>query len=101
MSLNNNCGSLVTSGVGQLSYVVTDADKYQAAAFGLAQCQASGAQDCAVREQFCGAAADKLNPLCRNSGLRRRKHFVATSPPFKRYAQKGEQGTAKLRIHAL
>ncbi len=53
-SLNGNCGSLVTSGEGRLSYVVTDADKYQAAAFGLAQCQASGAGDCSVREQFCG-----------------------------------------------
>ena len=36
-----------------LSNVVTDADQYQAGAFGLAQCQASGAGDCAVREQFC------------------------------------------------
>jgi hypothetical protein len=55
-SLHGNCGSLVTSGQAHLSYVVTDSDKYQAAAFGLAQCQASGAGDCAVREQFCGGA---------------------------------------------
>ncbi|MBV9549026.1 MAG: DUF4189 domain-containing protein [Alphaproteobacteria bacterium] len=54
-SLNGNCGSLVTSGHAHQSYVVTDSDKYQAAAFGLAQCQASGAGDCTVREQFCGS----------------------------------------------
>jgi hypothetical protein len=53
--LNGNCGSLVTSGQARQSYVVTDADKYQAAAFGLAQCQASGAPDCAVHGQFCGS----------------------------------------------
>jgi hypothetical protein len=54
-SLNGNCGSLTTSGQARLSYVVTENDKYQAAAFGLAQCQASGAGDCAVRQQFCGS----------------------------------------------
>ncbi len=53
-SLHGNCGSLVTSGQARLSYVVTDNDKFQAAAFGLAQCQASGATDCSVRKQFCG-----------------------------------------------
>jgi hypothetical protein len=53
-SLNGNCGSLVTSNDARLSYVITDNDKYQAAAFGLARCQASGAADCAIREQFCG-----------------------------------------------
>ncbi len=37
VSLNNTCGSLVTSRVGRLSYVVTDNDQFQAAAFGLAQ----------------------------------------------------------------
>jgi len=54
-SLNGNCGSLVTSGQARQSYVITDGDKFQAAAFGMAQCQASGAADCAVREQFCGS----------------------------------------------
>ncbi len=54
-SLNGNCGSLITSGQAHQSYVVTDGDKFQAAALGLAQCQASGAGDCTVREQFCGA----------------------------------------------
>jgi hypothetical protein len=53
--LKGNCGSLVTSGQGHLSYIVTDADKYQAAAFGLARCQAAGAGDCAVRQQVCAA----------------------------------------------
>ena len=53
--LSGNCGSLVTSGQARQSYVVTDGDKFQAAALGLAQCQASGAGDCTVREQFCGA----------------------------------------------
>jgi hypothetical protein len=58
-SLKGNCGSLVTSGQARQSYVVTDGDKFQAAALGLAQCQASGAGDCTVREQFCGAGADQ------------------------------------------
>ena len=56
-SLNGNCGSLVTSGEARQSYVVTDGDKFQAAALGMAQCQASGAGDCAVREQFCGSGS--------------------------------------------
>jgi len=58
-SLNNSCGSLVTSGQTHLAYVTTEADKTQAAAFGLAQCQASGAAERAVREQFCGNGADQ------------------------------------------
>ena len=58
-SLNNTCSSLVTSGQTHLAYVTTESDKTQAAAFGLAQCQASGAGDCAVREQFCGNGADQ------------------------------------------
>jgi hypothetical protein len=54
-SLNGNCGSLVTSTQAHLSYVVTDADKYQATAWGLAQCQATGAGDCAVHGEFCAS----------------------------------------------
>ena len=54
-SLKSNCGSLVTSGLQRQSFVVTDPDKFEAAAFGLAQCQASGATDCAVKAQFCGS----------------------------------------------
>jgi hypothetical protein len=53
-SLNGNCGSLVMSPQARQSYLVTDPDKFEAAAFGLAQCQASGATDCAVKAQFCG-----------------------------------------------
>lgn len=56
-SLNGNCGSLITSGQARQSYVITEGDKFQAAALGLAQCQASGAGDCTVREQFCGNGA--------------------------------------------
>jgi len=52
-SLAGQCGSLVTSGQLRQSFIVTDGDKYAAAAFGLAQCQASGAADCAVKAQFC------------------------------------------------
>jgi hypothetical protein len=54
-SLNGDCGSLITSGQARQSYVVTDKDKFQAAAYGLAECQASGAGDCTVREQFCAS----------------------------------------------
>jgi hypothetical protein len=52
-SLASQCGSLVTSGQLRQSFIVTDGDKYTAAAFGLAQCQATGAADCAVKAQFC------------------------------------------------
>jgi hypothetical protein len=54
-SLNGNCSSLVMSPQARQSYVVTDPDKFEAAAFGLAQCQATGATDCAVKAQFCGS----------------------------------------------
>jgi hypothetical protein len=53
-SLAGNCSSLVMSPQARQSFVVTDPDKFEAAAFGLAQCQASGATDCAVKAQFCG-----------------------------------------------
>lgn len=53
-SLAGNCSSLVMSPQGRQSYVVTESDKFEAAAFGLAQCQATGATDCAVKAQFCG-----------------------------------------------
>jgi hypothetical protein len=52
-SLAGNCSSLIMSPQARQSYVVTDPDKFEAAAFGLAQCQASGATDCAVKAQFC------------------------------------------------
>ena len=52
-SLASQCGSLVTSGQLRQSFIVTDGDKFTAAAFGLAQCQATGAGDCAVKAQFC------------------------------------------------
>lgn len=52
-SLAGNCSSLVMSPQARQSYVVTDPDKFEAAAFGLAQCQATGATDCAVKAQFC------------------------------------------------
>lgn len=52
-SLASQCGSLVTSGQLRQSFIVTDGDKFAAAAFGLAQCQATGAADCAVKAQFC------------------------------------------------
>jgi hypothetical protein len=52
-SLAGNCSSLVMSPQARQSFVVTDPDKFEAAAFGLAQCQASGATDCAVKAQFC------------------------------------------------
>ena len=52
-SLASQCGSLVTSGQLRQSFIVSDGDKFAAAAFGLAQCQATGAADCAVKAQFC------------------------------------------------
>jgi hypothetical protein len=52
-SLASQCGSLVTSGQLRQSFIVTDGDKFAAAAFGLAQCQATGAADCAVKAKFC------------------------------------------------
>ena len=52
-SLASQCGALVTSGALRQSFIATDGDKFAAAAFSLAQCQATGAADCAVKAQFC------------------------------------------------
>lgn len=54
MSLNGNCGALVMSTGSKLTFAVTDSDKLQASAFAVAQCQASGATDCVLKENFCG-----------------------------------------------
>lgn len=54
MSVNGNCGALVMSAERKLTFAVTDTDKTQASAFAVAQCQASGATDCVVKESFCG-----------------------------------------------
>jgi hypothetical protein len=54
MSLNKNCGALVMSQSHNLTFAVTDTDKTQASAFAVAQCQASGASDCVLKENFCG-----------------------------------------------
>ena len=55
MSLNGNCGALVMSVGRKLNFVVTDSDKTQASAYAMAQCQASGASDCVLKENFCGS----------------------------------------------
>ena len=54
MSLNKNCGALFMSQSHNLTFAVTDTDKTQASAFAVAQCQASGASDCVLKENFCG-----------------------------------------------
>jgi hypothetical protein len=54
VSLNNDCTALVVSPVRGQSIVATESDKTLASALGLAQCDATGAEDCVVRQNFCG-----------------------------------------------
>jgi hypothetical protein len=54
LSLENQCGALVTSTSHGQAYVVTDADKTLAGAMALAQCQANGVEDCSLQQQICG-----------------------------------------------
>jgi glucuronate isomerase len=54
VSLNNDCTALVVSPVRGQSVVATESDKTLASALALAQCVATGAEDCVVRQNFCG-----------------------------------------------
>jgi hypothetical protein len=54
ISLNKNCAALVVSPVHGRSVVAGGNDKASAAAQAFAQCEASGAVDCVVRQNFCG-----------------------------------------------
>ncbi len=54
---SGSCGALAVSPSRGQSIVVTDADKTLAAALALAQCQAGGAEDCIIRQNFCGNGA--------------------------------------------
>jgi hypothetical protein len=57
VSLAGTCGALVMSEQSNQTFAVTDADKNIAGALALAQCQASGASDCAVQANFCGSGS--------------------------------------------
>ena len=54
VALAGTCGSLVMSVQTNQTFAVTDTDKASAGALALAQCQATGASDCAVQANFCG-----------------------------------------------
>jgi len=54
VALEGTCGSLVMSVQTKQTFAVTDLDKAGAGALALAQCQATGATDCAVQANFCG-----------------------------------------------
>lgn len=54
LSMSNGCGALAVSAARGESVVAPESDKTLAGALALAQCQATGAEDCAVRQEFCG-----------------------------------------------
>ncbi|HWY62079.1 MAG TPA: DUF4189 domain-containing protein [Rhizomicrobium sp.] len=53
-NLAGTCGTLVMSAERNQSFVIADSDRNSAAALALAQCEAQGASDCAVKVNICG-----------------------------------------------
>ena len=54
LSLSGTCGGMAVSASRGKTIVVNDSDKTLAGALALAQCQAEGADDCILRQAFCG-----------------------------------------------
>ena len=54
LNIAGNCGAMAVSAARGESIVVNDSDKALAGALALAQCQAGGAADCVLRQNFCG-----------------------------------------------
>ncbi len=57
VSLKDNCGALAISIERNASYLVSGRDQVQTTATAMAQCQASGASDCSVKENICSSAS--------------------------------------------
>ena len=54
-NMGETCGGMSMSAMRNQVFIVGDNSKNMAAAYALAQCQATGAEDCMVRENFCSA----------------------------------------------
>lgn len=57
VSLKDNCGALAISVEHNASFLVTGRDQVQTTQTAMAQCQAAGASDCAIRENICSSAS--------------------------------------------
>jgi hypothetical protein len=56
VSLKDSCGALAISAQNNASYLVTGKDQVKTTELAMAQCQATGAADCQVRENFCSSS---------------------------------------------
>lgn len=56
ISLKDNCGALAISVQHNASFLVQGRDQVATTATAMQQCQASGATDCAIRENICSSA---------------------------------------------
>lgn len=56
VSLKDNCGALAISVEHNASFLVQGRDQVATTATALQQCQASGASDCAIKENICSSA---------------------------------------------
>jgi hypothetical protein len=55
VSLKDNCGALAVSVERNASFLVHGRDQVTASSTTMAQCQASGATDCAIHENICSS----------------------------------------------
>jgi hypothetical protein len=55
VTLKDNCGALAISVEHNASFLVEGRDQVGATATAMAQCQASGANDCAIHENICSS----------------------------------------------
>jgi hypothetical protein len=57
VSLKDSCGALAISPQANRSFLVSGRDQVQTTSTAMAQCQATGASDCQVRENICSSAS--------------------------------------------
>jgi len=57
VSLKDNCGALAISVEHNASFLVQGRDQVATTATAIQQCQASGASDCAIKENICSSAS--------------------------------------------
>ena len=53
LSLKDNCGVLAISAERNASFLVQGRDQVLATSTAMAQCRATGASDCAIRQSIC------------------------------------------------
>lgn len=57
VSLKENCGALAISVEHNASYIVQGRDQVMTTSTALQQCEATGANDCQIRENICSSAS--------------------------------------------